>query len=89
MPPPIRSLLSCGIYIDLDQRAFARSWLNAPILSTDAGLITGPLGIDLLRLDIAGAEWKVLAEAPLSQRSFSLMRRMPINSRPSRSRAGC
>lgn len=71
MPPPIRGLLSCNIYIDLDQRALACSWLNRPILFTAAGLITGPLGLDLLHIDITGTELKVLPEAALAMVLFT------------------
>jgi NhaP-type Na+/H+ or K+/H+ antiporter len=49
----------------------ARSWLSGPILFTAAGLIVGPLGLDLLRLDIAGTDLKVLAEAALAMVLFT------------------
>jgi hypothetical protein len=71
MPPPIQDLLSCNIYIDLDQRGFARYWLSGPVLFAAAGLITGPLGLDLLRIDITGTELKVLPEAALAMVLFT------------------
>ena len=49
----------------------ARSWLSGPILFTAAGLIVGPLGLDLLRLDITGTGLKVLAEAALAMVLFT------------------
>jgi NhaP-type Na+/H+ or K+/H+ antiporter len=55
----------------LDQRAFARFCLSGPILFTATGLFTGPLGLDLLRIDITGTELKVLPEASLAMVLFT------------------
>ena len=71
MPPPIQDLLSCNIYIDLDQGGFGRYWLSGPVLFAAAGLITGPLGLDLLCIDITGTEFKVLPEAALAMVLFT------------------
>ena len=49
----------------------ARSWLSGPILFTAAGLIVGPLGLDVLHLDIAATDLKVLAEAALAMVLFT------------------
>ena len=49
----------------------ARSWLSGPILFTAAGLIVGPLGFDVLRLEITAADLKVLAEAALAMVLFT------------------
>lgn len=49
----------------------ARSWLSGPILFTAAGLVAGPLGFDILRLEITSADLKVLAEAALAMVLFT------------------
>jgi NhaP-type Na+/H+ or K+/H+ antiporter len=49
----------------------ARSWLSGPILFTAAGLVVGPLGFDVLRLEITAADLKVLAEAALAMVLFT------------------
>ncbi len=48
-----------------------RSWLSGPILFTAAGLVAGPLGLDVLHLDITGIDLKLLAEAALAMVLFS------------------
>ena len=78
MPPPIRGLISCNIYIDLDQRAFARSWLSRPILFTAAGLIAGPLGLTSYA-STSPAPSSRCCRKPRSQWSFSLTRLMLIS----------
>jgi sodium/hydrogen antiporter len=49
----------------------AGSWLSGPILFTAAGLVAGPLGFDILRLEITSADLKVLAEAALAMVLFT------------------
>ena len=49
----------------------ARSWLSGPILFTAAGLVVGPLGLDVLRLELTAADLKVLAEAALAMVLFT------------------
>jgi NhaP-type Na+/H+ or K+/H+ antiporter len=49
----------------------ARSWLSGPILFTAAGLIVGPLGLDVLRLEISASDLKALAEAALAMVLFT------------------
>jgi hypothetical protein len=49
----------------------ARSWLSGPILFTAAGLVVGPLGFDILRLEITVGDLKVLAEAALAMVLFT------------------
>ena len=49
----------------------ARSWVSGPILFTAAGLIVGPLGFDVLRLDITAADLRALAEAALAMVLFT------------------
>jgi len=49
----------------------ARSWLSGPILFTAAGLIVGPLGLDVLRLEISASDLKTLAEAALAMVLFT------------------
>jgi sodium/hydrogen antiporter len=49
----------------------ARSWLSGPILFTLAGLIAGPLGFDILRLELTAADLKALAEAALAMVLFT------------------
>jgi sodium/hydrogen antiporter len=49
----------------------ARSWLSGPILFTGAGLILGPLGFDVLRIDIASTDLKAIAEAALAMVLFT------------------
>ena len=49
----------------------ARSWLSGPILFTGAGLMLGPLGLDVLRIDIAAADLKAIAEAALAMVLFT------------------
>ena len=49
----------------------ARSWLSGPILFTGAGLVLGPLGLDVLRLEITGADLKIVAEAALAMVLFT------------------
>ena len=48
-----------------------RSWLSAPILFTAAGFVVGPLGFDVLRLDITAADLRALAEAALAMVLFT------------------
>jgi NhaP-type Na+/H+ or K+/H+ antiporter len=43
-----------------------RSWLSGPVVFTVAGLILGPAALGLLRVDIAAAEVRVLAEGTLA-----------------------
>jgi NhaP-type Na+/H+ or K+/H+ antiporter len=69
----------------------ARSWLSGPIIFTSAGLISGPLGLNVLRLEITADDLKTIAEASLAmvlftdaahsdlgvlRRSFALPRRL-------------
>ena len=49
----------------------ARSWLSGPILFTGAGLMLGPLGLDVLRIDIAATDLKAIAEAALAMVLFT------------------
>jgi NhaP-type Na+/H+ or K+/H+ antiporter len=49
----------------------ARCWLSGPILFAATGLMLGPLGFDLLRIDIAATDGKALAEAALAMVLFS------------------
>jgi NhaP-type Na+/H+ or K+/H+ antiporter len=49
----------------------ARSWLSGPILFVAAGLIVGPLGLDILRLEITGHDLRLLAEAALAMVLFT------------------
>jgi NhaP-type Na+/H+ or K+/H+ antiporter len=49
----------------------ARSWLSGPILFTMAGLVVGPLGFDILRLELTAADLRVLAEAALAMVLFT------------------
>ena len=49
----------------------ARSWLSGPILFTAAGLVVGPLGFGILRLEITAVDLKVLAEAALAMVLFT------------------
>jgi len=49
----------------------ARSWLSGPILFTAAGLVVGPLGFGVLRLEITAVDLKVLAEAALAMVLFT------------------
>src|SRR5436305_14105875 len=49
----------------------ARSWLSGPILFTAAGLVVGPLGFDILHLEITAVDLKVLAEAALAMVLFT------------------
>jgi hypothetical protein len=41
----------------------ARSWLSGPILFAATGLMLGPLGFDLLRIDIAATDGKAVPTA--------------------------
>ena len=49
----------------------ARSRLSGPILFTGAGLMLGPLGLDVLRIDIGATDLKVIAEAALAMVLFT------------------
>lgn len=49
----------------------ARSWLSGPILFVAAGLVVGPLGLNLLRLEITASDLRVLAEAALAMVLFT------------------
>ena len=49
----------------------ARSRLSGPILFTGAGLMLGPLGLDVLRIDIAATDLKTIAEAALAMVLFT------------------
>ena len=44
----------------------ARSWLSGPILFVATGLVVGPLGLNVLRLEITANDLRVLAEAALA-----------------------
>jgi len=48
-----------------------RSWLSGPILFAAAGLVLGPLGLDVLHMSIAADDLKVLAEIALALVLFS------------------
>ena len=48
-----------------------RSWLSGPILFTGAGLLLGPFGLHVLRLDIAATDLRAIAEAALSMVLFT------------------
>jgi sodium/hydrogen antiporter len=48
-----------------------RSWLSGPIVFTAAGLVLGPLGLGVLRLNITGVDLKVVAEAALAMVLFT------------------
>src|SRR4051794_22375332 len=43
-----------------------RSWLSGPILFTAAGVVLGPLGFNLLRLNITATDLRAVAEAALA-----------------------
>ena len=43
-----------------------RSWISGPIVFTGVGLIFGPDGLGVLRLDIGGEGLRTLAEATLA-----------------------
>ncbi|MGE3781686.1 MAG: cation:proton antiporter [Alphaproteobacteria bacterium] len=49
----------------------ARSWLSGPILFVAAGLAVGPLGLNLLLLEITANDLRVLAEAALAMVLFT------------------
>jgi sodium/hydrogen antiporter len=49
----------------------ARSWLSGPMVFAAAGLVLGPLGLGVLRLEITGADVRELAEAALAMILFS------------------
>jgi sodium/hydrogen antiporter len=49
----------------------ARSWFSGPIVFTAAGLVAGPLGFDILHLEITATDLKVLAEAALAMVLFT------------------
>jgi sodium/hydrogen antiporter len=49
----------------------ARSWLSGPILFTFAGVIFGPLGLNVLRLEITADDLKAIAEASLAMVLFT------------------
>jgi len=49
----------------------ARSWLSGPILFIAVGLVVGPLGFNLLRLEITANDLRVLAEAALAMVLFT------------------
>ena len=49
----------------------ARSRLSGPILFTGAGLMLGPLGLNVLRIDIAATDLKAIAEAALAMVLFT------------------
>ncbi len=48
-----------------------RSWLSGPILFTGAGLLLGPFGLNVLRLNIEAADLRAIAEAALSMVLFT------------------
>ena len=48
-----------------------RSWLSGPMLFTAAGFAVGPIGFDMLRLDIMASDLKALAEAALAMVLFT------------------
>lgn len=48
-----------------------RSWISGPIVFTAVGLIFGPDGLGVLRLDIGGEGLRVLAEATLAMVLFT------------------
>ena len=49
----------------------ARSWLSGPILFAGAGFALGPLGLNALRLELTGADLKLIAEASLAMALFT------------------
>lgn len=49
----------------------ARSWLSGPMLFTGAGIILGPLGFDVLRLDMTATDLRAVAEAALAMVLFT------------------
>lgn len=49
----------------------ARSWVSGPILFTGAGILLGPLGLNLLRLDITATDLRAVAEAALAMVLFT------------------
>jgi NhaP-type Na+/H+ or K+/H+ antiporter len=49
----------------------ARSWLSGPIIFVAAGLAVGPLGLNLLHLEITANDLRVLAEAALAMVLFT------------------
>jgi sodium/hydrogen antiporter len=49
----------------------ARSRLSGPIVFTGVGLMLGPLGLDLLRIDIAATDLKAIVEAALAMVLFT------------------
>ena len=49
----------------------ARSWLSGPILFVATGLVVGPLGLNVLRLEITANDLRVLAEAALAMVLFT------------------
>jgi sodium/hydrogen antiporter len=49
----------------------ARSWLSGPILFVAAGVAVGPLGLNLLRLEITANDLRLLAEAALAMVLFT------------------
>src|SRR6516164_2460132 len=49
----------------------SRSWVSGPILFTCAGLVFGPLGLNLLRLEITADDLKAIAEASLAMVLFT------------------
>jgi sodium/hydrogen antiporter len=49
----------------------ARSWLSGPILFTAAGLAVGPLGFNVLRLEITATDLRAVAEAALAMVLFT------------------
>jgi NhaP-type Na+/H+ or K+/H+ antiporter len=49
----------------------ARSWLSGPILFTAAGMALGPLGFNVLHLDITAGDLRAVAEAALAMVLFT------------------
>jgi sodium/hydrogen antiporter len=49
----------------------ARSWLSGPILFTAAGLVVGPQGFNVLRLEMTAADLRTIAEAALAMVLFT------------------
>lgn len=58
------------VYTALSGRV-ERSWLSGPVVFTLGGLILGPAALGLLRVDIASAEVRVLAEGTLAMVLFT------------------
>jgi sodium/hydrogen antiporter len=49
----------------------ARSWVSGPILFSIAGLVLGPLGLNVLRLELSATDLRAVAEAALAMVLFT------------------